>query len=716
MASSAQGNGNKVQDDPKAENLKLLADVNGKKNKTTFKGPISDRSCTDIPCCILFVAYIVGMVVVGIIAFKEGDPDRLLLPQDSQGNICGKDNYVDKKYLLFFDISTCATKGGDFTKYVTVPSCPTPQVCVKSCPEDNQLGYDPEPSDMVCKEGVKTVTKSNRKELVLQGKCAPYYLASKPVLYRCIPTLATDLLANSSFITNLAGNNITKSVIEAGLQGLQFLLNAQNFGMSIFEDIKAVWHWLLIGMILVLVLAFIYILITRWITGPLIWFSIIAVFALIIYGMYFCYSKYKFLKDSGTSKDFELKFTLNLDTYTQSKDTWLGIGIFLTILLVILLLIVLVLRKRIQIAIAMIKESSKAVSAIKTSLFFPIIPWLLQLALFAWFLGVNVYLVTNGTPEYKVIDVPTGDDKYNLTNESNCNPQTFETDHPNTSASCVMAGYKENVHLFRMQVYHFFGWLWIMNFIIALGQCALAGAFASWYFAFHKPDDVPSLPILKSFWRTIRYHTGSLAFGAAIIAIVQFIRAVLEYIDRKVKESGQDSKIVKFIMCCCKCCFWCLEKCLKFLNKNAYIIIAIKGKNFCGAAKEAFMILLENVLRVVAVNSVTSFLLFMGKLLVVGIVAVCSFFWFDKISKGDPDTLQFDVVPTIVMVIFAYAVAILFFDVYDMAIDTIFLCFLEDIKMNDGSAEKPYFMSDSLKGILDLQNRPPPEGNDEGRK
>ena len=32
-----------------------------------------------------------------------------------------------------------------------------------------------------------------------------------------------------------------------------------------------------------------------------------------------------------------------------------------------------------------------------------------------------------------------------------------------------------------------------------------------------------------------RYHTGSLAFGAAIIAIVQFIRAVLEYIDHKLK-------------------------------------------------------------------------------------------------------------------------------------------------------------------------------------
>lgn len=716
MASTAHGNGNKVQDDPEAESLKLLADKNGKKNKATFKGPIADRSCTDIPCCILFVAYIVGMVVVGIIAFKEGDPDRLLLPQDSQGNICGKDSYVDKKYLLFFDISTCATKGGDFTKFVTVPSCPTPQVCVESCPANNELGYSRKARDMVCKEGVETVTEGNKHQLVVQGKCAPYYLASQPVLYRCIPTLANNLLVNSSFLTNLAGNNMTKAAIEAGLEGLQFLLNAQNFGMSIFEDIKAVWYWLLIGMILVLVLAFIYILITRWITGPLIWCSIIAVFALIIYGMYFCYSKYKFLKDSGTSQDFELKFTLNLDTYTQSKDTWLGIGIFLTVLLVILLLIVLVLCKRIRIAISMIKESSKAVSAIKTSLVFPIIPWLLQLALFAWFLGVSVYLVTNGIPQYKVIDVPTGGDKYNLTNGTDCEPKIFEKEYPNTSASCVMAGYNENVHLFRMQVFHFFGWLWIMNFIIALGQCALAGAFASWYFAFHKPDDIPSLPILKSFWRTIRYHTGSLAFGAAIIAIVQFIRAVLEYIDRKLKESGQDNKIVKFIMCCCKCCFWCLEKCLKFLNKNAYIIIAIKGKNFCGAAKEAFMLLLENVLRVVAVNSVTSFLLFMGKLFVVGIVAVCSFSWFDKLNKDDPDTLQFDVVPTIIMVIFAYAVAILFFDVYDMAIDTIFLCFLEDMKMNDGSAEKPYYMSDSLKEIMDLQNRPAPDGNDDGRK
>jgi len=33
-----------------------------------------------------------------------------------------------------------------------------------------------------------------------------------------------------------------------------------------------------------------------------------------------------------------------------------------------------------------------------------------------------------------------------------------------------------------------------------------------------------------------------------------------------------------------------------------------------------------------------------------------------------------------------------FFSVYAMAVDTLFLCFLEDLESNDGTPEKPYFM------------------------
>jgi len=40
-----------------------------------------------------------------------------------------------------------------------------------------------------------------------------------------------------------------------------------------------------------------------------------------------------------------------------------------------------------------------------------------------------------------------------------------------------------------------------------------------------------------------------------------------------------------------------------------------------------------------------------------------------------------------------------------MAVDTLFLCFLEDLERNDGSEERPYSMSISLQKILRRMNR-----------
>ena len=39
-----------------------------------------------------------------------------------------------------------------------------------------------------------------------------------------------------------------------------------------------------------------------------------------------------------------------------------------------------------------------------------------------------------------------------------------------------------------------------------------------------------------------------------------------------------------------------------------------------------------------------------------------------------------------------------------------------DLDMNDGSAEKPYFMSDSLKKMLDVENRSHPDGTEKEAK
>ncbi|KAG5214887.1 hypothetical protein JEQ12_000463 [Ovis aries] len=208
---------------------------------------------------------------------------------------------------------------------------------------------------------------------------------------------------------------------------------------------------------------------------------------------------------------------------------------------------------------------------------------------------------------------------------------------------------------------------WIFTFgvigIIAYGlliQCALAGAFASYYWALKKPDDIPPYPLFTAFGRAIRYHTGSLAFGSLILAIIQMFRLILEYLDKR------------------------LQILLSYQNNiNCLPQMAIYGKNFCKSARDAFNLLMRNILKIAVMDRVTDFVLILGKILVAGCIGVLAFLLFTErlpvIIEG-PTSLNYYWVPLLVRA--------------DM----------EDLERNDGSAEKPYYMSQSLMKIMNRRN------------
>ena len=75
-----------------------------------------------------------------------------------------------------------------------------------------------------------------------------------------------------------------------------------------------------------------------------------------------------------------------------------------------------------------------------------------------------------------------------------------------------------------------------------------------------------------------------------------------------------------------------------------------------------------------------------------------------RITTIDATDLNYYFVPIIIVVVGTYFIADVFFDVYEMAVDTLFLCFLEDLERNDGSPLKPYFMSKDLRAILNVKN------------
>lgn len=253
------------------------------------------------------------------------------------------------------------------------------------------------------------------------------------------------------------------------------------------------------------------------------------------------------------------------------------------------------------------------------------------------------------------------------------------------------------------------GAIWALYFVVAFGEMVLAATFATWYWTFHK-SNVPFFTVLTGMGRTIRYHLGTIAFGSLIITICTIIRLIIEYIDQKLKK--YDNQIVKAILCCMRCFFWCLENFLKFLNKNAYIMCAIHGRNFCLSAKDAFNLLMRNCLRVVTLGRVTDFLFFLSKVLIaVSMAALTYFFYSSSNAKGE---ITYKLVPMLLVGIGSYIIATIFFNVYSMAVDTLFLCFLEDVERNDGSEEKPYFMSKNLMKILKKKNVVPKSGYERG--
>ena len=159
-------------------------------------------------------------------------------------------------------------------------------------------------------------------------------------------------------------------------------------------------------------------------------------------------------------------------------------------------------------------------------------------------------------------------------------------------------------------------------------------------------------------------------------AIVKTIRAVIMYIEKKL--SARKNHFTQVLLKVIYCLLWCVEKCLKFVNKNAYIQTAIHGYSFCRASREAFFLILKNILRISAVSIVSDLVLFIGKMFIVLASTIGAYFYMQYYYGDDLNGLA---MPTALVFLVAYCAADMFNEVFGMAISTILQCFITDEEM-----------------------------------
>merc|ERR1712187_1006266 len=216
--------------------------------------------------------------------------------------------------------------------------------------------------------------------------------------------------------------------------------------------------------------------------------------------------------------------------------------------------------------------------------------------------------------------------------------------------------------------YSFFSFLWNNAFLVACGQCIIAGAVGIWFFT-RNSEKSKVKKVRTAIWNVIRYHSGSMAFGSLILAIVQFIRFFMKYLEKQ--QQAQKNRVAACAFRLISWLLYCFEKCIKFINKNAYIQVALLGTNFCTSAKAAFQLVWRNMIRFSftgALGMVTSFI---GYAFITLATSVCGYFILrTTYPEANP------VVPMIVYVAVGYLVGRLYMAVFWMAVDTALQCYI----------------------------------------
>ena len=628
-------------------------------NPEQFKnGPIDDdsRKCRDVICCIIFILIVILCVIVAAFGFIKGEPSKLFYFYDEYGNACGHDQgFVDYPYLYFTSVISGLQ---DFDTNNIIRG-----VCVKTCPN---VTLDP---DEYKNKNYTLDCKYNTSITECEIKYKDYY-RSKPFLERiCFPGTDDEIHYNATIqqlikiydpdtgdvfekiVNNEDVYNDTSKEASGRLFIAQDAINGEKdtqkasaklINLSYFTQLFTLWindlyvtRYAIIGSIgWSFILAMLYFLFLRCCAGFITFLIILIVEAgLVVLAVYF-----KILSEKEEEKVAES------DT-TDYAFFWV-----FTALAAAWLLFILIMCNRIRLAVALTEVTSKYINKTWCIVFVPFLFFVILVIWLAYWIVMLVFLYTSGE---------------------------FE------STSKIFASFKMDETLEYGFWFHIVMLFYITAVIEAYSQFVYASSACIWYFNFEKGTE--NHPIAKSFQRGIRYHFGSLVFGATIIAIIRFLMFFVEYIKKKLEKSAgkTQGKCFKCIFCVIQCCLGCCNKFMEYVNKHAFIQIALKGDSFCTSAFEGFGLIIRNLGRFSVLALVSGIFSLVGTLFITVASCIIGYFLITNVDTFS-DQLNSCVLPVVAFGLIGFVMGRVTMTIFSVSGDALIHSFLLDEELNKG--------------------------------
>mmetsp|Transcript_5602 Transcript_5602/g.10068 ORF Transcript_5602/g.10068 Transcript_5602/m.10068 type:complete len:648 (+) Transcript_5602:644-2587(+) len=580
------------------------------------------RRCTDVLFLLLLVSAWVAMTGVGLAAtgviesdhIKKGDPRRLVNGMDYYGNLCGVTNYMTPSGEDVINLPKAYPMPSGFS--VCVEGCPIETnydlfICEYDVQHeiDNLFGASDLAGDLT-EEDADEAKKSLYLFYASRKQCMPQ-IESMSFLGYCIPklSLAEVILTdpgtqenstetNSTETNNSTGTNSNETAIDVSIPIPSTATSrSSDFFDKAMADVTNVRYVIFgfgCGMALVLGIIFLIIIQLPGFLSLLVWSMIFSIDVGLVAAGY-------------GAKHMSLKWAASGIRTGNEAAALFYASYVLYGLAALWTLIILSLRKRIVLAISCVREAAKAIASMPVITVFPVVQ-VLGLVAFTAVWGVFLAFLASSGEVVASCMCPAANATLSTLVE------TVESIDGVCDDGCLIHKnliYSKNTKYAGL--YLLFVWFWTSQFIVAVGQLVVALATSLWYFNRNR-NLVKNATFFRAVFLVSFYHLGTAAFGSLIIAIVKTIRAVLTYIQKKAAKSKL--RVVVVLLSVLKCLLWCVEKCLKFINKQAYIQTAIFGYSFCKASRMGFFLILRNVLRISAVSVVSQIVLFIGKVFI----------------------------------------------------------------------------------------------------
>eukprot|EP01065_Artemidia_motanka_P049144 TRINITY_DN806_c3_g1_i1.p1 TRINITY_DN806_c3_g1~~TRINITY_DN806_c3_g1_i1.p1 ORF type:complete len:768 (+),score=263.32 TRINITY_DN806_c3_g1_i1:84-2387(+) len=649
---------------------------------------------SDLPMCLIFIVFWIILVVFATIGFDKGDPRRLLYGTDYQGKLCGHDSepegwasnisackaagkcafqsavWEENKFLWYplpYDgqlengasVGDYSTSYGEFSDSVggfDPGASLASGICVRECPQfsfgvglqgsitvEQLQQWFTNPQTLrdsliqlstVYTYGPKGVNSDGTLD---KAPTAPFFYVwynSNDTLRRCVPKdSVVDLL----------------SAVQDKIPSLDFV---GDFWNRALQDIENAWRIFVICGVSALVLCCLYTILLRCCLKPFILLCIIVTLVVLIACGYLCYTRYKRLNDNTDPDD------------DDDAKAWLGGAAVFWCLALAFFLVMCCLRKQILTACEIIIQAGKVIRSDITMLLVPILTAISVCALLVFILVVALYIYT----------IEEDGSLLQINNTYASGASSF------TNVTII----EEQITVRNMLYYVFFGWLWTMGVLNAIGFFVIASCCVQWYYSY-RDDDRKKLRMVRCWLRGYFWSfqmLGGLITGAFLVALVQFTRFIVEQFSTQIEKHFGD-KMGKCIRCLIQCCLAYLERVLKYITKNAYVIMAVQGSGFWCACCDLMTILMDNVGLFAAIAVISDAVFFVGKLLLTAGNCMIAYAMLDNEDLA-PD-VQNGIIIIIIVGLGTYVIACLFMHVYSTCIDAMVILVARELRMGEAA-------------------------------